>query len=294
MKTTPEIKQSIGLVGIQNARELGGSPASDGRRVRRGVLLRSAKPSTGTPEDFRRLTEVYHLSKVIDLRSDQELNGSPELAPFTHTTEPDPDPVIGTAENIHIPILDLEAMMEQNAAAFEADASGAAQMDIIKILEMSIKAGFISDELYFGFLDNNMGKEGYSRLFRELLNLEEGTSLLFHCTQGKDRTGVAAMLILSALCVPEDIIVSDYLLTNELNRERIIRERQMLEMSGKVPAGQLDTYLMAMDKVNEKTMTNVIAHIRERCGSVEGYIINELGITQSELNVLRGKYLTEV
>ncbi len=284
--------QNIGMTAIQNARELGGYPTSDGRTVKRGVLLRTAKPSAGNEADFKRLTEVYHLAKMIDLRSEQEINGSPELAVFTHTTEPDPDPVLDGVENIHLPILDLDAMMRSNAELLN-DEESMKDLDIVKMLSISIKAGFINDELYFGFLDEEKGRNGYSRMFRELLSLGEGEAVLFHCTQGKDRTGVAAMLILSALGVDEDVIIRDYLLTNDFNSERIEKERMMLIATGKVPEDQIDTFLMAMDRVNEKTMTNVIAHLKERCGSVVDYIKNKLGVTDSELEALRDKFLTE-
>ena len=55
------LPQSIGLTGVRNARELGGYAAADGRRVRRGTLLRTAHLAAATEEDIRRLAEEFRL-----------------------------------------------------------------------------------------------------------------------------------------------------------------------------------------------------------------------------------------
>ncbi|MBQ8966644.1 tyrosine-protein phosphatase [Ruminococcus sp.] len=281
-------KQSIRMTGLQNARELGGYITADNRRVKKGVLLRSAKLSTASEKDISRLREVYHLEKIADFRSDEEINGSAELSFITGTVSSEPDPAIEGAEYFHMPILDMQSLMQQ-FSGYDIDPSKG--IDQLALLELAVSSGFLGDTLYFGFLDDEAGRRGYSRFFRELLNLSEGRAMLFHCTQGKDRTGVAAMLILSALGVPEDVIVEDYMLTNIYNSERIAAERRMLENSGKIPPDKTDAYLMAMDRVNETTMTNVIAHLKENYGSVNGYIKAELGVTDSELEALREKFL---
>ena len=285
-------EQSIGLLGISNARELGGYTTTDGHAVKRGVLLRTAGLSSGSADDFNRLREVYHLAKIIDLRSDEEINGSEQTAIFTGNMGPDPDPIIENAEYIHLPILDM-----QKQAAYMNEKFGDKGLpdptDFIGNLAVMIEHGIIGDQLYYWFVDEQIGIKSYRQLFKELLTLEDGKALLFHCTQGKDRTGVAAMLILSALGIPEEIIIDDYLLTNVFNSDRIERERKMLEASGKVSPEKLDTFLMAMDKVNVSAMTNVITHLKEKYGTIVNYIINELGITHDEIEQLKNKFLEE-
>ena len=289
-----ENNHSIGLTGIQNARELGGYKTADGRTVKSGVLLRTAKLSAASEDDLRRLTEVYRLAKIFDLRSPEEIEGSPDIAPFQGTSGPDPDPVPGDAEYFNLPVLNMKKMLEQNYEIIEREGISLSQkIDPIQMITVSINAGMIGDGLYYGFLDDEPGRQSYSRMFRELLSLEDGRSALFHCTQGKDRTGVAAMLILSALGVPEKTIIEDYLLTNVFNEKRIGQERMMLQRSGKVPPEMIDTYLMAMDRVNGDTMTSVFSHIKEKYGSVTDYLINELGVSEAELGQLKKKFLTE-
>ena len=285
-----ENKQSICLSGVQNARELGGYPAADGRTVRRGVLLRSARLSDSTDDDLRRLKEIYHLAKIIDFRSDEEKNGSPEIAMFTGSTLPAPDPAIEDVRYIHLPVLDLQKQMAETNEW--AKKHGIEHISgLIQMLTVTMESGFVGDELYIRFLEDDFGRQSYKRFFRELIGLDEGRAVLFHCTQGKDRTGVAAMLILSALDVPEKVIIEDYMLTNIYNKDRIAKERKMLGSFAELSAEKIERYLMVMDKVFESTMTSVIAHLKEKYGSVKDFIINELGVSNTEIEMLKNKFL---
>ena len=72
-------RQSLSLTGVGNARELGGYAAADGRSVKRGVLLRSARLCDATDEDAQRLTEDYHLGVIVDLRSADEMENAPDV-----------------------------------------------------------------------------------------------------------------------------------------------------------------------------------------------------------------------
>ncbi|MEE5994237.1 MAG: tyrosine-protein phosphatase [Oscillospiraceae bacterium] len=278
--------QSIGMTGIGNARELGGYPASDGRKVRSGILLRTARLSTATQEDIHRLQEVYHLAKIIDLRTEEEINGSPEIALFTGSIEPDLDPVLDGTEYIHLPVLDLKNQIHATEEFAMKPIT-----DVFQMLAVSIDMGFVGDSLYIGFLDSEIGKQSYSRLFRELLSLEEGRSVLFHSTQGKDRTGLAAMLILSALGVSEEIIIADYMLTNLYNQKRIEAQRRMLENSGKIPPDKMELFMMVMDEVNESTMWSVMEYLKRQHGGILPYIVNILGISEQEIAQLKNKFL---
>ena len=70
--------QSIGLEEIVNARELGGYVGADGRKVKRGVLLRTGALSEISEADRRRLLEQYHLTDIIDFRTSFECEAAPD------------------------------------------------------------------------------------------------------------------------------------------------------------------------------------------------------------------------
>lgn len=269
--------QTIGLTGVGNARQLGGYVGADGRKVKDGVLLRSAALGSATDEDVKKLTEVYHLAEVIDLRTTNEIEAAPDLD-------------IDGVKNVNLRILDEAALMK---AVESQDPEVMALMQSEKMedkLEAAIKIGLVGDQMYITFLSHDAGKQGYAQMFKDLLALPEGQSLLFHCTQGKDRTGCAALLILSALGVDEDTIMADYLLTNEFNAELIAQERQDMLDSG-VAEDQLDHYMIARDQVFPQTMANGLAWLKENYGSTMGYIKQELGITDEEIAELQAKFL---
>ncbi|MBQ5760315.1 MAG: tyrosine-protein phosphatase, partial [Clostridia bacterium] len=70
--------QTLGLQAILNARQLGGYKTTDGRTVRRDVLLRTGALGLGTPEDLAKLTDIYHIKTVIDFRTTPEIKASPD------------------------------------------------------------------------------------------------------------------------------------------------------------------------------------------------------------------------
>lgn len=271
------LPQSIGLTGVGNARELGGYPAEDGRTVKHGAFLRTASLASATDEDIQRLRDDYHLSVVLDLRMNREVEAAP-------------DPEIPGVRNLHLGIIDEEAVAAKQQSLSPEDVEGLDMSNKLDQLKLAMKAGIINDQMYVEWLSSETGKAGYARMFKELINLPDGEALLFHCTQGKDRTGCAAMLILSALGVDEDTILNDYLLTNTFNADLIKSDRQMLADAG-VEGEEQDEYMKAMDEVDEHYMVNALDWMKETYGSVKGYIIEELGVTEAEITQLQDRYL---
>ena len=205
MAEVSENSQSLSLTGVGNARELGGYETKDGRMVKRGVLLRTAKLVNATEEDLERLRSFYHLAVDVDFRGDSEVERAP-------------DPEIPGVEYLNIHILD-ESMgpseeLEAEIAALEEQG---VEIDKITEIRLFMKYGGFTDQMYVDFLSSDVGKAGYSQFFQALLALPEDRALLFHCSQGKDRTGCGAMLILFALGVDEETVMQDFLLTNEYN-----------------------------------------------------------------------------
>ena len=271
--------QTISMTGIGNARELGGYKTDDGRMIRHGVLLRTAALAKASEEDIKRLVDEYGLTTVIDFRMTME-NASA------------PDPEIPGVENLSVHIIDEEVLSKKNADNAQDSTSNIDMSDPISKLDMAIKLGILSDRMYIDFLSSDVGKAGYTKFFDELKELPEGKSLLFHCTQGKDRTGCGAMLILSALGVPEETIMKDYLLTNEFNAEKIAGERKLLE-SRDIDEDKYNLYMLGMDEVFPETMTNALEWIKDEYGSPVEYIKKELGVSDADIEALKDKFLTE-
>ena len=259
----------VELKSVLNARELGGYQTADGVTVKSGLLLRTGRLDNISDEDKSILQNQYHVSDVIDFRMDMER---------VKTNFPD------GAEYHHVDIIDDSQLGEK------ADKGGLPEMsagEFLQFIETAENLGIFGENMYITFLENEVGQKGY-REFLEILVKAKG-AVLWHCTSGKDRTGLAAMFILSVLGVDEDTIIKDYLLTNEYNAEKITKTRKyFLEKTNDEEIAEKAVLLM--DGVSEKSMKNVLAYIKRKYGSVMGYI-NFLGISDKEIEILKEKYL---
>lgn len=191
------IGRSLALRGAANARDLGGYRTSDGRTVRSGLVLRSEALGR-LDEGDRAAVAALGLRRVIDLR------GLDEVA--LHGADLLPDgvelrrlPVYAADRDIYVALREALAGRDAAAQAALLGNGGATR------LMTGMYAWFVTDEAIRGH---------FAEVLRSLAE-PDGVPLLIHCTAGKDRTGWAAALLLSALGVPRDVVYRDYLLTNE-------------------------------------------------------------------------------
>ena len=134
------------------------------------------------------------------------------------------------------------------------------------------------DMAYKEMVLSNSGRKGYQTFFENFLSYPQ-EAILFHCFAGKDRTGIGAALILSALGVEHSYILEDYLKTNEQRKtanEQIIAQYQA---NGTPPAEiqQLETLLY----VKKEYLATALQAIEKEFGSVEGYLKEGLGLPLS-------------
>ena len=241
----------IDFTGLQNTRDLGGLPAADGRRIKRGLLLRSGSPGFGTQADLERLRTEYDLRLVVDFRSGFELS---EL--------PDPMDRLPGARYVHAAIIDEQALgitQDEESRARERERAQA-------------EPGYAEQhlaELYGIFIMNPVGVAGYARFLRELLACERGAAL-WHCFVGRDRCGIGSALVQTALGVPEPEQERDYLATNVYAPAEF------------APGGFGATRAAIRGAVDAAS---------SEYGSLMGYIQGALGITPGELADLRARYL---
>jgi len=126
--------------------------------------------------------------------------------------------------------------------------------------------------------------EAYTAFFRVLLG-SEGRPVVFHCTQGKDRTGVAALLLLTALGIDRDTIMRDYLLTNEFTQGILDRFAAMDEPPWPMDMAREVFYVYAEN-------LTFYAHCLElEYGSVPNFLELALGLGPDEIGILEKYYL---
>ena len=179
-KPTPPDVQFL-FQQVQNIRDLGGKITLDGHRIQRGRLLRSANPGLATPTDIAQL-QRFNLDVVIDFRSagEKQIAESPFAEMFNWVADPI---LVGNLGKSSV----LTALRNGTPADSRA-----------------FMLGF--------YRDFPIQYQGQYRRFLQLA--EQNHNILYHCTAGKDRTGFASLLLLSALGLDRSNIVSDYLESN--------------------------------------------------------------------------------
>ena len=134
----------------------------------------------------------------------------------------------------------------------------------------------LMQETYRAFVNDNAPR--FAGLFDQLL--DNDAPLVFHCTAGKDRTGFAAALILLALGVPRDVMMHDYLLTNEL-----------LRMDGGWHPIVPPEVMRVLWRVQEDFLHAALDAVDADHGGVDAYLAQQIGISAAGRRRLADLYL---
>ena len=239
----------VPLDGAMNFRDVGGYETTDSRFVRWGKIYRSAALSGLTPQDLEKIRKL-DIRYVYDLRSVDERRSEPTRWPDTGAT---------------MASLDYDMDISAFMAAF-ADGPSAEK----------VRAAMTS--FYPAVVDSHKGQ--FRAVFAELLEGDDG-AILYHCSAGKDRTGVQTALILSALGVPRETVIEDFLLSNQHHR--------MSGDSGPM-AGMPPEVLEVLGGVERPYLEAFFAEIDRRYGGVEGYLAAELEVDAADIQRLRALY----
>lgn len=267
-----DLPRSLGLQGVKNARELGGIHTRDGKCVKPGMLLRTGALAGATAEDRRRLTEDFKLQWIADFRTMDE-------------SAAQPDPGLPGVTAYHLLVLDetrMDASLGRTIASFHKNDGGAA------ILE-AIRAGSFRPAVYRDVLLSPWGLDAYRAFFQLLLKNDGEHSLLFHCTAGKDRTGIAAALLLTVLGADLETILEDYELTNRYLSSLL--ETSLEDARKKGAEEEAVTCLKAFWGVDRAFLTDLFDAIRETYGSVEAFLAGPMALTEEKQERLRALYL---
>jgi protein-tyrosine phosphatase len=236
------VDRLIALEGAVNFRDLGGYETLDGHRTRWRVLFRADGLGELTETDLAVMRDLG-IRTVVDLRSGDEV----ERSRFDLEAHP--------ATFHHYPF--IEALPD--AEEFER------------------APGFLGTQ-YTEMLD-----QATPQIVGALTALAapEARPAVFHCTAGKDRTGLLSALVLSLLGVPEETVVADYALSGAAMarlREKLIR---------KYPDGKL--FIEDSDAIfsaDPSNMVTLFAHLHQRYGTVADYAV-EVGIPPEVITRLR-------
>lgn len=265
------------LQGAPNARDLGGIETADGRCVKRGRLIRSGMLSRLTDADVEYL-ENLGLRTIVDFRTAAERAQKPDRVPKG-------------AEHIICPMLEdkLEGISRDKPETEDEEAQRTVKM-AHRLMERNPNGVEQMRSLYPVLVSVEHSVEHYRKFFEILLEHEEG-ALIYHCTMGKDRVGVATALILTALGVPRSIISADYMITAERcapGTERLIESCRRYTDDPAV----LD-FIRKLDTVQPDYLDAAFQTIDERWGSLASFMQEQLGLDADKKEKLRRLFLEE-
>ncbi len=237
--------------GIHNFRDYGGYAVAGGGRVRTGLLFRSGQHMEASDTDLE-LIQRLDIRTIVDLRGSSERSGFPCRRHDEFSA--------------HVIAYDGET---SNSPPHEA--AGAAKMTAEKARDRMIA-------VYTRMPVNPAMIDMFTRYFESLANRDGGN--LVHCFAGKDRTGIAASLLLHVLGVHRDDVVAEFLRTNDAPTVHIL-ERQslprMLAHYGDIPA-EARRNLMG---VLPEYIDTYFAEISRDHGSIDAYLAQTLGVDEA-------------
>lgn len=243
----------------KNFRDMGGLRCADGRRIKHGMIFRSPVLNTENKSDIDFL-ESLNLDCIIDFRSSEEIKERP-------------DPTLKNCEYIHVP-------------AFDGRKYKYIVVTKMGKLRCITLRGKRMGELKQNKIDSYMEmpfSPAYNRIFEAM---DEGKRFDFHCTEGKDRTGIAAFLIELALGRDEAEIRKEYLLSNKY---RPNKDRSWLKYIG-VPKS-LIADIAFCESTHDELLDLSEKMILKKYNSFEEYLEKEFGVTEERRHKWREIYL---
>ena len=249
----------IPFEGIANARDLGGLISGGGSRVRRGCLIRSANLSRATQADVAKLTEEYRLCIVADLRTSMAAGMKPDVK--------------------------IEGVAHQALPVFEDAMIGVTHESDRDYAHRKKKMPDMRD-LYRMMVTAPECRKNFGRILTMIMQHDfDRGSVLWHCSEGKDRCGLVSAFLLSALDVSRDQIVGDYMITNETALSRAEwYYHQVLQNGGteEVARSVYDAFV-----VKEEYLLSAFEMIESQYGSIAGYIREGLGVDRDVIGTFR-------
>ena len=249
----------FGIEKKRNLRDLGGYKTQNGKHVKKGYFFRSSRLMDFDQAELKILNSL-NIKKIYDLRSKEEVKDSP-------------DPTLKGAEYIH------------SSAAARADGTEVNFSPAALIAE-NVYSKESNDEFTHKVYGNFPFSYAYKRMFEDIV--AGNVPILFHCSAGKDRTGIAAILILLALGVNEETAMYDYMLTNEYRKEYIERFKKDFPLT-KLD-GELAGMLLAYEGVTYTNADYSLKRIKEKYENYDEYFEKEYNLDKDALQRLRDLY----
>lgn len=249
--------------GIHNLRDFGGYPTQSGGSVKRGVLFRSGQHIGASDSDLDAL-DALELATIIDLRG----NAERKLHPCRRSDSFSADVIFFDGETSSLP-----PHMDVDDNTTTAEFAHARMIAV-----------------YTRMPQNPAMVDLFGRYLRNLAT-RDGASLV-HCFAGKDRTGVAATLLLHILGVSPEDQMREFLLTNDAPTLHILRDQAVPGLQARLNRTLDEGAIRALLEVHADYLNTYLSEAAKLAGSLDDYIIRTLGVDEAVQQALRAKLVT--
>lgn len=259
---------------IDNARDLGGMPAVGGRQIKPHRLLRTAHLHDASDADVARLKKEFNLCRIFDFRSLNEFNVVP-------------DREIEDVQHHLLPTIDMRAEQQTgkpipDEAFFELDRH---------IVNYSFypEVQVMAANMYPSLIRSEFSQLQYATFLRLIVEAPEDGGILWHCAQGKDRTGWGAAFLMFALGVDRETVIEDFELSNESYRPIVNRLNNDVIARG---GGEAEmAVIQAFMGVSTPNFISTLDLIDREFGGMTNYLHEILCLTHDDIQTLRKRYL---
>lgn len=259
---------------IINARDMGGMIGAGGHAIRPSRLLRTAHLHDASPADLKRLHDEYNLAKIFDFRSFGEADALPDQA------------VEGATHHL-LPTIDLSAekLTEQpipQEAFLDLEAHIVNYSFYPEVQKMAAN-------MYPSLIRSEYSQLQYAAFLRLIIEAPEDGGILWHCFQGKDRTGWGAAFLLSALGVEREAIIADFDLSNTAYRGLVAHLNAKIdELGGGEPEKEV---ILAFMGVSTPNFIRTLDLIDREYGGMIHYLHEQLFLNLDDIQLLRKRFL---
>lgn len=259
---------------IDNARDLGGMTGAGGRLIRPHCFLRTAHLHDASDADIARLKEEYRLCRIFDFRS----LGEAQVVP---------DREIEGVQHHLLPTIDMRAEQQTgkpipDEAFFELDRH---------IVNYSFypEVQMMARNMYPSLIQSEFSQLQYAAFLRLIVEAPEDGGILWHCAQGKDRTGWGAAFLMFALGVSREDVIADFEQSNDAYRAIVTKLNADVDARGGGDAEK--AVIQAFMGVSTPNFISTLDLIDREYGGMTNYLHDILCLTHDDLHVLRKRYL---
>ena len=268
---------SVGVTSVKNIRDLGGYDTNSGKKIRAGKLIRSAVLEKLTQEDADRLYDMG-VNYVIDLRSEADQKGLPDINIDKFNKETcELSTIEKTEYQKELIGISKGLLVNPNHREGEAWMNG----EFLREMDM--------EQMYKDILSSESSVKSIRKMF-EILMRDDCTGAVIHCRDGKDRTGIAAMIILFILDVHLNDIAMDYMASAIPNYA--ITEIYDAYFSCNNYDDEIITNSTREKSVDKNLILSIQPWFKENYGGMSAYVHDVLGLDDGCIKKIRNKYVT--